>query len=287
MIKTAFLILSLTVVFFSGCAASRNSSQSETMGVDDGKEQTKEVSPAFEPESKTKPQISAAVLEDYDSSMNVDTPESREPAAGEAQIPVAQHNESVVEWPSKPATSSEESIPELEMAEDEESCNKYYILVDKAAHVLGVYEQEGGTHARRLIKQFPIATGRRCRLTPSGTFFLGNKERWKKWRPSGGCAPYASNFALDHLYIHGPIYKSPKDGGSMHAPSYTQIGSDATSGCLRTTSYAAYWIFTNCPTGTVIEIKTGGTGLIYPGKPEIDPNYPTWDPTDPSKPESF
>jgi len=165
-----------------------------------------------------------------------------------------------------------------------EPCKKYTIVVDKEAHAMGVYERSKSDQYDRLVEVFPVATGRRRRQTPTGTFRIGGKYTWKRFPYRGNWAPFVSCFSEYGIYIHGPIYRSPKDRGSMFPWAYREIGSNATSGCLRTTYYGAYWIYTHCPRGTVIKIKNNGSGLTYPTKPARDPRYPTWDPTDPDKP---
>ena len=179
--------------------------------------------------------------------------------------------------PSSESTDSSKQYPSTK------PCEKYTIVVDKEAHAMGVYERGKSGQYDRLVEVFPIATGRRRRQTPTGTFRIGGKCTWKHFIRNW--APYVSCFSAHGLYLHGPMYRSHKDRGSMFPRAYEEIGSDATSGCLRTTYYAAYWIYMRCPRGTVIEIKNNGSGLTYPTKPALDPRYPTWDPTDPDKPK--
>ena len=96
-----------------------------------------------------------------------------------------------------------------------------------------------------------IGTGSK---TPTGIFHVGKKQRWHEYS-TGACIPYATSYS-GSLYIHGPIYKD-QDNHQMYDYSYNEIGTQATSGCLRTTTYAASWIYYNCPKGTTVEIVNG------------------------------
>jgi hypothetical protein len=55
---------------------------------------------------------------------------------------------------------------------------------------------------------------------------------------------------------------------------------------VRTTVAGARFVYYNCPAGTVIEIVAETDLVSWPGLPEIDPDFPRWDPTDPGKPEA-
>jgi hypothetical protein len=173
--------------------------------------------------------------------------------------------------------------PDATAAPDEETdgLNPYYILVDKADHAFSVFTYDESGEYTIKVATFPCALGRSSRMTPTGTFSISSKGEWKRW-PSGHVSPFYTRYTSG-LYIHGPIYDS-KHGDDMDPKSYEEIGTDASSGCSRTTVAGARFIYYNCAAGTAIEIIEETDLVSWPGLPEIDPDFPTWDPTDPLKP---
>ncbi|MDD4494333.1 MAG: M15 family metallopeptidase, partial [Eubacteriales bacterium] len=113
------------------------------------------------------------------------------------------------------------------------------------------------------------------------------KERWHTFpKPFiGGFAQFASYFH-ENLMIHSPVY-GLKDNQYMVADSYYEIGTMSTAGCLRTTTEAAYWIYTYCPEGTEVEIVNGSPKEMTAEKPpKPSAGFPWMDPTDPFRPVS-
>ncbi len=70
----------------------------------------------------------------------------------------------------------------------------------------------------------------------------------------------------------------------MYKSYYNDIGTAASSGCLRTTFEGAKWVYYNCPAGTIVKIVSSSDMVDKVEKPPLDPAYPRWDPTDPDKP---
>jgi len=162
--------------------------------------------------------------------------------------------------------------------------NKYYIIVDKADYAFSVYTYDSNNQYTKLVVTFPCALGRSSKMTPSGKFKIGSKGEWKIWS-DGEYSPFYTSYTSG-LYFHGPIYTA-KSGDTLVASSYNQIGTPSSAGCVRTTYRGARWVYYNCPSGTVVEVVASSSMVSYPGKPDIDPNYPTWDPTDPNKPNAL
>jgi len=159
--------------------------------------------------------------------------------------------------------------------------NKYYLLVDKSSFAISVFTYDETGEYNVLLYTFPCALGESDRMTALGTWEISSKGPWKLWS-TGWYSPYYSRFTAG-LYIHGAVY-ADADFSTLSPTSYEKIGTKATSGCIRTTVEGAEWIYYNCPAGTIIEIVDYSDLVVYPGKPAIDPDYPTWDPTDPNKP---
>ncbi len=163
------------------------------------------------------------------------------------------------------------------------SMNKYYIIVDKADNAFAIFTYDENGKYTKKVATFPCALGRSSRHTPTGKFKISSKGAWKTWT-GGQYSPFYTRYTSG-LYFHGSIY-SKKSPDALIAKYYEEIGSNKTSGCVRTTVAGARWVYYNCPAGTVVEIVKSSSAISYPGKPSIDPEYPKWDPTDPDKPES-
>lgn len=161
--------------------------------------------------------------------------------------------------------------------------NKYKIIVDKEDHAFSAFTYDKNGEYTEKVVTFPCALGKSSRMTPTGTFKISNKGRWKAWY-GDKFSPYYTRYTSG-LYFHGPIYDE-KDGSTLLPESYEEIGTNASAGCVRTTTAGAYWVYAFCPAGTVVEIVKSSDLVSWPGKPAIDPNFPTWDPTDPNKPDA-
>lgn len=136
----------------------------------------------------------------------------------------------------------------------------YFIYVEKGAHTLSVFEKdEYGLYTKR-VYTWSTGTGKTNLLTPVGVFEIGEKEQWHRW-PAQTVSPYATKYyeSDNHyggLFIHGPIYRT-KNYATLYESSVKEIGTNCSSGCLRTESEAAYFIYELCPEGTMIKIVEG------------------------------
>lgn len=159
--------------------------------------------------------------------------------------------------------------------------DRYLIIVDKEDFSFAVLTLDEDMEYTRVVATFPCALGRSTRMTPTGRFKISSKGDWKEWQ-TGEYSPYYTRFTSG-LYIHGALY-SKKTYSSMIGEYYERIGTNHTSGCIRTTIEGARWIYYNCPAETVIKITASSDLVDRVERPEIDPDYPRWDPTDPNKP---
>lgn len=153
----------------------------------------------------------------------------------------------------------------------------YKIIVDKADCAFAVFSLDDSGNYTVKVATFPAALG--GTRTPDGTHKIGSKQSWKAWN-GGTYSPFATRYASG-IYFHGPVYRS-MDPGDMIPSYYEAIGTNASQGCVRTTVAGARFVYYNCAAGTVVEVENSSDLVSYPGKPAIDPAYPTWDPTDPS-----
>ncbi len=166
----------------------------------------------------------------------------------------------------------------------------YYIYIEKGSHTINVYEMDENGEYTKLIKTFLTATGITAGKTPTGAFAIFKKYEWKQFDSAGtereySYSPYVSQFT-DGVYMHGPVF-AEMDFETMFGNTFKEIGTNATAGCMRTYTGAAYWIYMNCPMGTKVEIVNGSPkGITAPAA--IDPIHDRdkgkyYDPTDPSR----
>jgi hypothetical protein len=141
----------------------------------------------------------------------------------------------------------------------------YYIYVEKGSHSLTVFIKDGQGRYTVPLKTFPTGTGRTGRMTPAGVFRKGRSEQWHSWGSS--YSPFASEY-YPGLYVHGPIY-AQKNFATLYRNMAAQIGTSATSGCLRTVAEAAYFVAEHCPEGTIIHIVEGSPIGYYADPPDI------------------
>ncbi|MCL2486896.1 MAG: L,D-transpeptidase [Oscillospiraceae bacterium] len=144
----------------------------------------------------------------------------------------------------------------------------YFIYVEKGSHTISVFEKDDDGLYTILTNTWITATGRTRNLTPTGFFEIEGKEEWHHWSNLDEYSPYASKYAKG-LYIHGPIYKY-KRFADLIPRTYEALGTNATSGCMRTEVDACYFIYENCDIGTGIKIVEGSPLGFTAEKPPIE-----------------
>jgi Uncharacterized protein conserved in bacteria len=155
---------------------------------------------------------------------------------------------------------SDETLAEMNLYDFPTGESPYFIYVEKGAHTLSVFEKdEYGLYTKR-VYTWSTAIGKTGSLTPVGTFAVGAKEEWHVW-PARTVSPYATKFyekenRYGGLFIHGPIY-GYRTFGSLFEKTAKQIGTNCSSGCLRTETEAAYFVYELCPEGTLVKIVEG------------------------------
>ena len=152
----------------------------------------------------------------------------------------------------------------------------YYLYAEKGSFTLVAYQKASDGTFSQIARVMRMAIGRGY-MTPSGKFTLTTREVWHTFGPTT-YGQYATKYS-GRLYIHGPCYFS-KNNQDLNQDYYTTIGTKNTSGCLRLTSGDAYWVYNNCPSGTIVEIVSGSPrGFTAPALPPI--LIEGEDPTDP------
>lgn len=129
---------------------------------------------------------------------------------------------------------------------------KYLLRVSKSTHKMVVYSKDPSGNYTVPKAEFVVSTGRTPGMTPVGRFTLGDKEEWHQWYSGGTVSPYTIPYA-NGLYIHGPIYTS-RNFNSIIQSTADNVGQNVTSGCVRSTTAVAKYIYDNCVKGTILEI---------------------------------
>ena len=133
------------------------------------------------------------------------------------------------------------------------NASPYFIYVEKGSHTITIFGKDANGKYTVPRKTFLTATGRTASITPVGDFTILGKEKWHSWGNS--YSPYCCKY-YGNLFFHGPIY-GQKNFGTLSINSVFQIGTNASSGCMRTTVQAAYFIYQFCWVGTNVKIVNG------------------------------
>lgn len=159
----------------------------------------------------------------------------------------------------------------------------YYIMVNRAANTVTVYELDGEGYYTRPVKAMICSTGRKGHATPLGTYSTSGKYEWL-YMVDGTFGQFATRFNGKILF-HSICY-SRQDPGAMLTGEYNLLGDHASLGCVRLQTADAKWIYDNCPVKTRVTVyESDDPGPL--GKPckligeitaELDNG---WDPTDP------
>lgn len=135
----------------------------------------------------------------------------------------------------------------------------YFIYVEKKSHTLTIFKKNEAGYYADIVGRYLTATGKGMSMTPTGVFTITEKMKWFRW-PSGNYSPYACKYYPNShyggLFIHGPVYFGKNFGAPCMSTVYS-IGKSSSSGCMRTSVEAAYFVYKNCEVGTMIKIVNG------------------------------
>ena len=153
----------------------------------------------------------------------------------------------------------------------------YLIYVSKNSYTIAILGQDEDGEYTELLRTFNTAIGRTSAQTRAGNYTITGRERWRDWGGGSTYTPYSTRHS-GGLFFHGPVFTA-KDSYSLKASSYNEIGTSATSGCMRTYTAAAAWIYYNCPDGTPVVIAndskyTSATQANVDSKQKYDPTDP-------------
>lgn len=155
---------------------------------------------------------------------------------------------------------------------------KYYLYYEKGSHTLTVYTADDEGYYTVPVRTICAACGSTPAKTPTGIHKLGEKLRWKEF--SKTCyAQYGIAYASG-VWLHSTCYSETRES-SVLSHYYNTIGENSTGGCIRMQVGHVYWIYENCPEGTLLEIVNGNPRETSSVKPADIPEAACYDPTDP------
>lgn len=180
-------------------------------------------------------------------------------------------------------TSWDEDAEDTKVENPEEEKNSketYYIKVNYGANVVTIYKKDKSGKYTVPVKAMVCSTGK---ATPtSGTYKMSNKYRWHQLE-GGVYGQYCSRIT-GHILFHSVPYKTNSPDTLKYA-AYDKLGTKASAGCIRLTVADAYWIYSNCASGTYVEFYSSSDPgpLGKPSAQKISSNEKcrNWDPTDP------
>ena len=210
----------------------------------------------------------------------------------------------------KPASSTQTSSPTLEPTEEvtplpEATANEnvakntpkptatpkattksgYLLRVDLSTQRVVAFKSDDSGNYTIPVRTMVCTTGAGGK-TPTGKFKISSKYRWKILK-GNVWGQYSCRFNGSILFHSVPYYAPKQDRLSVNM--YNQLGRAASSGCVRLTTVDAKWIYSNCPSGTVVEVvrKANFKGIPAPIMPKKLTKDVTWDPTDPDPKNPF
>ena len=190
--------------------------------------------------------------------------------------------EDAVENPEDNSWDEDAEETKVENPEEEEKNSKetYYIKVNYGANVVTVYKKDKSGKYTVPVKAMVCSAGT---ATPtSGTYKMSNKYRWHQL--NGGVYGQYCSRITGHILFHSVPYKT-NSPDTLKYTAYDKLGTKASAGCIRLTVADAYWIYSNCASGTYVEFYSSSDPgpLGKPSAQKISSNEQcrNWDPTDP------
>lgn len=181
------------------------------------------------------------------------------------------------------ASTEEEKKDEEEKEKDPfANLKKYYIKVNRRTNVVTIYTYDEQGKYTKPVKAMVCSVGKASSPTPAGKFKISSKHRWQLMK-GDVYSQYCSRIT-GHILFHSVPYRETKSN-TLFSGYYDRLGSAASAGCVRLTCGDALWIYSNCSSGTVVEIFDGSSANDPLGKPGAmklsGTEYSNWDPTDP------
>ena len=177
--------------------------------------------------------------------------------------------------------ASEEELKKEKVTKKEvkKSTSPYYIKVNYGANTVTIYKKDSDGNYTVPYKAMVCSCGT---YTPkSGTYKISSKYRWGKLIHDV-YGQYATRIVGSILFHSVPYSSNTAD--TLLYNQYDKLGTTASAGCVRLTVRDAKWIYSNCPSGTMVEFYSNSNpGPL--GKPSAQKissveECRNWDPTD-------
>lgn len=162
------------------------------------------------------------------------------------------------------------------------SSSTYVIRVDTGRQVVGVYKKDSAGKYNTPVKFMVCSTSRVPGETPLGNHKTSQKVRWHQLIGNSVYGQYCTRYGPNLMFHSVPCQTKGKPD-SVYTHMYNQLGTAASSGCIRLTVADAKWLYDKVPLGTKVEIRKNANWPKMPSSvkaPQI-PNGVRWDPTDP------
>ena len=159
----------------------------------------------------------------------------------------------------------------------------YMILINKETQVGSVLSKDADGYYTVPIRNFAVSSGKSRGATPNGIFTVYGSHRWRLMKGDVYCQ-YLLRFDT-HLLTHSLTY-SRRSPSTMSRTAYNNLGTPASSGCVRMRTGDAKWLYENCELGTYVQIIDGGESIAsIPTSIKYTqlPSGVSWDPTDPTE----
>ena len=154
----------------------------------------------------------------------------------------------------------------------------YRLRVNRTKCQITVLAKDGSNGWIIPVKSITCSVGNPITLTPAGTFYIGDQDRWHiLMGPSWG---QWTSHVVNGIFIHS-VAGNPKSQYNLSASDYNMLGMPASHGCIRVCVRDAKWIYDNTGRGTMVTI---GDNFYEPfDKPatiKLAPGMYLKDPTD-------
>lgn len=130
----------------------------------------------------------------------------------------------------------------------------YQIRVNRTSCQITVFAKDGSNGWIIPVKSITCSVGNPITLTPAGTFYIGDQDRWHiLMGPSWG---QWTSHVVNGIFIHS-VAGSSTSQYNLSSWDYNMLGQPASHGCIRVCVRDAKWIYDNCGRGTAVIIGDG------------------------------
>ena len=145
-------------------------------------------------------------------------------------------------------------------AENKNSSSTYNIMINCKTNKLGYFKNG------KLVKEFPVATGKSSTPTPKGKFKIVNKIKNRPYY-SGGIPGGSPNNPLGDRWLGLQVGATFGTTYAIHGNNNeSSIGKYVSGGCVRMHNKDVRWLFDQVPTGTAVIIYNSTNNFVQEAK---------------------